>query len=227
MPIKKNFTATGKSIIDGLAAISDTNIQEGLRLSKLQLDAATSRKAALKFVILFTDGQGTAVADTYTMPSGTNPKTYKGVVATYISGSSYRGLFQLSDGRKITGFNSSGVPSLTTNSSSANSPKPPTLPNGQSVTGDNIRAYAKSRDEQEAQLIRNAGYTIFCVGLGNPGASNAGDIPDLDHLRRIANENGVVNAKQTQGELLFAPSPADLEATFALLADRIITRLTR
>jgi Flp pilus assembly protein TadG len=227
MPVKKNFTSTGKSIIDGLSAISDTNIQEGLRLGKVQLDAAMPRQEALKFVVLFTDGQSTAAADTYTMPSGTTPKTYNGVVATYVSGSSYRGLFQISDGLKIIKFSSSGVPTLTTNSSSTASPKPTTLPNGKSVSGDNIRSFAATKDLEEARKIRRAGYTIFCIGLGNPNATTAGDAPDLDHLRKITNENGIIDGNETQGELLFAPSPTELEATFTLLAERIITRLTR
>ncbi|TFH21361.1 MAG: VWA domain-containing protein, partial [Myxococcales bacterium] len=72
MSLRKNFTSTGTSIIDGLAAISDTNISEGLRLAKAQHDSALPRTAALKVVVLFTDGRPTAFADNFWMDGATD-----------------------------------------------------------------------------------------------------------------------------------------------------------
>jgi hypothetical protein len=83
------------------------------------------------------------------------------------------------------------------------------------------------QSEAWANTVRAAGYTIFTIGLGNPGATDPGDVPDLDFLRRIANEDGISDSDQPKGELLFAPSPEELSGAFATLADRIITRLTR
>jgi Flp pilus assembly protein TadG len=226
MPVQKNFKALGQSIIGGLSAISDTNIEEGLRVSKQQLEAAFPRQQALKFVVLFTDGRATAFAENLEMPTGTNPAWYNGIAVAYVSGTSYRGLFQIVDGRKVIGF-SGGQPTLAPNNSTTASPKPKSLPGGLAVNGTNIRLVAANQSEAQANAIRAAGYTIFSIGLGNPAATDPGDVPDLDFLRRIANENGIVSSSQPRGEMLFAPSAAELDHTFTLLADRIITRLTK
>jgi Flp pilus assembly protein TadG len=222
----KNNTSSIKSTINGADAIYYTNIEEGLRIAKDNLAAAPARTHAVKVVVLFTDGRSTALRDTFTMPSGTTPKTYDGVVAAYgSSSSSYVGLFQHSDGRKITKFSSKGVPTLASYSSSSSSPKPTKLPNGKSVTGTNVEALATTQAEAWASQIRDMGAIIFTIGLGNPNADPL-DTPDLDHLQRIANEKGIVNGAQPQGELMFAPSAAELEAMFSKVADRILTRLT-
>lgn len=226
MPVQKHFKATGQGIISGLTAISDTNIEEGLRVSYQQLNAAWPRQEALKIAVLFTDGRGTAFAENLQMPSGHNPAWYNGIWATYISGASYRGTFQINDGRKIKNW-ASGVPVLYPNSSTVASQQPKNLPGGLAVNGTNIRTVAAAQAEAQANTIRGAGYTVFAIGLGNPDATDPGDVPDLAFLRRIANEDGIVSSNQPKGELLFAPSPADLDAAFRLLADRIITRLTR
>jgi Flp pilus assembly protein TadG len=226
MALQKNFKAPGQTIIDGLVAISDTNIEEGLRLGKSQLDAAFPRTEALQMVVLFTDGRSTAFADNFQMPDGHNPAFYDGIVAAYISGSSYRGLFQTADGQKIKNF-VSGAPVLYPNSSTVTSVKPKFLPGGGTVNGTNIRQMGADQAEAWANAIRAAGYTIFTIGLGNPAATDPGDVPDLDFLRRIANEDGIVDDDQPKGELMFAPSPEELSAAFQTLADRIITRLTR
>jgi len=226
MPVQKHFKATGQGIIDTLSAITDTNIEEGLRVAHEQLNTAWPRQEALKIAVLFTDGRSTAFAENLEMPSGTNPAWYEGIAAAYISGTSYRGLFRISDGRKILSF-SGGVPVTAPNSSTSASPKPKSLPGGLTVNGTNIRTVAAAQAEAQANAIRAAGYSIYTIGLGNPSATDPGDVPDLAFLRRIANEDGIVSGDQPKGELLFAPSPTELDATFRLLADRIITRLTR
>jgi len=226
MPVQKHFKATGQGIISALTSISDTNIDEGLRLGYEQLAAALPRQEAMKIAVLFTDGRGTAFAENLQMPSGHNPAWYDGVWATYISGTSYRGTFQKSDGRKIKNW-VSGAPVLYPNSWTGSSQLPRNLPGGLAVNGTNIRTVAAAQAEAQANIIRAAGYTIFAIGLGNPSATDPGDVPDQDFLRRVANEDGIVSSSQPKGELLFAPSPEELDATFRLLADRIITRLTR
>ncbi len=233
MPIKKNFKSQGQSIINGLSAISDTNIEAGLELAKDQLDGAPEREQAYKVVVLFTDGRPTAFSDNFRMDWQNDgcgdqvPQWYDGIVATYISGSSYRGLFRSSDGRKIRYFYSNCNPKTTSNGSSYSSKKPKELPGGYSVNGYNIRAIGAEQAEGWANTIREAGYAVFAVGLGNPNAQYEGDVPDLEFLARVANQGGVVDPDQPRGELLFSPTPDELDQTFALLADRIITRLTR
>jgi hypothetical protein len=276
MALRKNFKSQATSIITGLSAISDTNIEEGIRMGKRQLDRAPVRDTALKVLVMFTDGRPTAYAhnvwldnttdkcsaapcaDDVTGPgacwtnvcttsSGTGscstssgsgvgkvdsdkdsiPDCYGSIVATYVTGSSYRGLFEIGTGSKITGFNSNLTPKLTTNGSSTASPSPKKLSDGTSVNGDNIRKLAATQAEEWARRARQAGYTIYTVGLGDPSATNELEKPDLDFLRRVANQRGVVSATEPQGEMWFAESAAALDATFAKLADRILTRLTQ
>ena len=223
----KNTKSTIKTKINAFSAITDTNIDEGLRLGKTNLDNAAARTNAIKVAVLFTDGRPTAFANTIQMPSTHNPKTYNGIVAAYTTGSSYRGLFQISDGRKITKF-VSGAPQLTSNSSTtASTPTPAKLPSGKSVSGANIRAEGITEAEYWATEMRKSGYLIFSIALGNPGSSDPLAQPDLDFLRRVANEKGIVNAAEPKGELMYAPTAAQLDAMFNKVADRILTRLTR
>jgi len=226
MALQKNFKSAGQTIIDNLEAISDTNIEAGLEIAKNQLDVAFPRTEALKMVVLFTDGRPTAFSDNFRMKDGHDPLWYEGAVAGYINGSSYRGLFQTADGYKIDYF-SSGNPVLVSNGSGTGSPKPKYLPGGASVNGPNIRQVGADQAEVWANTLRAAGYTVFTIGLGNPDAIYEGDTPDLDFLERLANQDGISSADQPKGEMLFAPTPSELNATFAMLADRIITRLTR
>jgi len=225
LPAQKYFQIPGTAIISGLSAISDTNIQEGLRVAKTQLDSAFKRAGALKIVVLFTDGRPTAYRDTFGF-SDPACASYDGVAATYISGSSFRGMFKWQNGLKIVGFVPTCVTTTQSNLSRTGSPVPTQVSTAGSA-GDFVRAQGVLKAEHQADLIRAAGYSIYAIGLGNPNATNAGDVPDLAFLGRLTNEGGRVSATQPRGEVIFAPSPAELDDAFAKLADRLLTRLTR
>ncbi len=232
--LQKNFKSSTTSLINSLSAISDTNIAEGLRVGRDQLNAAATRPDALRLMVLFTDGRPTAYSDNFRMDWSNDgcgdrrPYYYNSTVAAYINGSTFRGLFRTSDGRKITSFaRYSCNVNTTTNGSYSQSPQPVVLPNGNSVNGDNIRWAGVAAAESWANEVRAAGYAIYVVGLGNPQASYEWDQPDLDFLTRIANVGGNENSSQPRGVMLFAPDPAQLDSTFAELAQRITTRLTR
>jgi len=310
MPLQKSFATNGANIISGLSTISDTNIEEGLRVAKRQLDIAGTRSEALKVVVLFTDGRPTAFAgnlwydglsdtcsdeDPYACdpdapgeclsggssasrygsargfsristnrnrslaPGGDGkpgndgdggrgngqdgngdtgepgedadgdgtPECYQGVAAAYVSGNSYRGTFVQTSGAKVVGFSDDASAELAANGSTNLSPRPKKLPDGSPVHGGNIRALAAVQAEAWANAIREADYSIYVIALGNPDAHNEYDQPDLELLRRLANQNGAVNRSQPQGQMIFAPTPEDLETAFSRLADRLKTRLTR
>jgi Flp pilus assembly protein TadG len=241
MSLRKNFKATGRALIDSFEPLKWTNIEEGLRLGKAQMDTGPQREKALKIVVLFTDGRPTAFADVLRMDGPAQdcataddvapvtspdsdgdgiPDCFGGVVAG-------TGLWRANDGMKVIRFQT-GQPVLAPHNSSQNSIHRPTrLPGGRKVSTSNIEAVGYIQAEEWANRIRAAGYTIYCVGLGNPNAPDPSETPDLDFLRRVANDKGIVNAGQPIGEMLFAPSAAELHDTFTRLADRILTRLTR
>ncbi len=226
MPITKNFKSTAQSIIGALVPISDTNIDEGLRLARVELDNAPVREDAVKIVVLFTDGRPTAFRDTFTINHYYAPQPYDGVVAAYGSSSWYRGLFDPDNGKKVVGFYSSGNPVLYPNLSYYWSPWPFSLPGGLSVNGNNIRELGITQAEDQADLLRASGYTVYTIALGNPDSPYEYAQPDLEFLRRLANENGMVNPNQPEGTMVFSPNNSELEEMFSLIADRILRRIT-
>lgn len=227
--IAKYFSASISNAIDGLTAIRYTNIDDGLLFGAKQFENANPRENAIKVLVLFTDGRPTAFTDDLYMDlRSPMPTWYEGVITTGSSGGSVGGLYRPTDGRKILYFDTStGSPvtgSPTSNSSSTHLPRE--LPGGLALTDDNVRALGIAQAEAQAAALRAAGVTIYCVGLGNRRA-RAQDQPDLDFLRRLANVDGIVSSTQTRGEMMFAPSAAELEEAFAAIADRILIRLTR
>ena len=49
--------------------------------------------------------------------------------------------------------------------------------------------------------------------------------PDLDYLRMIANEGGIADSSQPQGQMFFAPSAAELQLVFDQVANALLVRL--
>jgi hypothetical protein len=226
MPITKIFKSAAQSAIGSLNPISYTNIDEGLRHAKVQLDNAPVRQDAVKIAVLFTDGRPTAFRDDFSINHYNAPDPYDGVVAAYSNGSWYAGLFDPDDGKKVVGFYGNGSPILVPYWYYYGSPWPFSLPGGLSVNGDNIRALGISQAEEQADSMRAAGYTIYTIGLGNPQSPNEGDQPDLDFLQRLANEDGISNPAQPKGTMVFSPDTTELETMFSLIADRILRRIT-
>lgn len=234
MPVQKHFKSTGTAIINRLRGGGWTNMDDGLRLAKQQMDDAPARSTSLKIVVLFTDGRPTAFTDSLWMDEGANdcrsmrnvgdgdgdgiPHCYVGAVSLN------RRLYEIDNGHRVIGWSRNG--SIRLAPPYSRSPVPIRLPDGQRVSNANITDISIAQTEEWANVIRNAGYTIYAVALGNPYASAAAQ-PDLALLRRLANEKGRVSRSQPEGEMLFAPSAAELEDVFAKLASRLLTRLTQ
>ncbi len=229
-PIQKNFQSSMKSKIDDLESIYYTNIEEGLRVGKLQLDDAADRANAIKILVLFTDGRTNAFADEFYMNlSSPKPQYYTGVITTTNSGAYVTGFYEQDGGRRIKYFSSSSGDAVTCSPEcyDTSNDLPDELPGNLSVTGSNVLDIALSQAEGQASAIRGAGYTIYTVALGNQSASDVYDTPDLAFLKRLANEDGIANGSQPEGAMLFAPTASELEDVFSQLADRILTRLTK
>ena len=189
------------------------------------------RVKAIKVLVLFTDGRPTAFHDVFDVVKP--PSKYDGVLTVDSAGTAIQGMYDPTNGNMVTGFDSNGKPVETGSSfvrggrSSGGSSMPLDLPGGLTANGTNALALATSAVEDQANTIRAAGYRIYCIGLGNLDAAEPTDQPDLDLLRRVANVGGMTNPNQPRGDMLFAPSSADLKTVFGQVADRILTRLTR
>lgn len=68
---------------------------------------------------------------------------------------------------------------------------------------------------------------MYSIGLGNPAAGDPLEVPDLDYLREIANQDGVTNSRQPRGKAYFAPSEAELESVFRQVATDLLVRLAQ
>jgi hypothetical protein len=78
-----------------------------------------------------------------------------------------------------------------------------------------------------ADAIRSQGVLLYTIGLGDPDASDPIVQPDLDYLRRLANEDGITNPAQPKGRMYFAPSPDVLGEVFRQLARDLLVRLAQ
>jgi Mg-chelatase subunit ChlD len=240
--IQKNFKAGAKAAVDALPSYPDTNLMHGIQLGRAQLQAApvrgdgTGKRRVI--LVLFTDGQPTAVTDAYanvrTMDPSCAPasRDLSGAIAAGASpGSPIRAFTESAPAgntrRRVCFFPSTFTTNLFP---SPYSPLPVTLPDGSAVdqaNGDSVRVYARARALAEARATRQVNAVVFTIGLGNPSAVDAWRVPDQDLLRRIANENGVESTIETKGQMFFAPDSATLEGIFEQVATRILTRLTR
>ncbi len=225
--LKGRFKRRMFRAIDALEIQSDTNVEEALRTAKRQIDRTPDRPRVSKVIVLFNGGPSTAFSARFEMFYRTDPFWYRGAVASYITGSSYRGLFRLSDGAKVVSFDARGRPVTVPNASTRGSPAPRALPGSLSVSGTNIRRVAAERSEARARWIRSKGYTIYVVGFLNRSSSNVGDIPDPSLWRRIANDDGIANPDQPIGNAVVVTDPAHISDAFTRVADAILRSPSR
>jgi hypothetical protein len=224
LPLRKNFRGPLAEQLAELTPATDAATDQGLRVAKQSLERASYRPDAERVIVLFTDGPPTAYGNHFRMPDRSKPQTFNGVVAAYIDGSSYRGLFSKLDGRKIRYFTDSGVAVTTDNASYAKSIAPKYLPGKYRVDGHNIRSQAAAHAEGRASVIRRSGYTIYVVGYRGPTTDPRlrDDVPDTDFLRRIANQDSIVDPRAPAGRAVLAQNPQDLAPAFAGIADDIL-----
>jgi Mg-chelatase subunit ChlD len=237
MSVQKHFKSLGDSAIDGLNPYPDTNLSHGMQLGHSQLLAAPIRGgggARRIVLVLFTDGRPTAFTGDFAniqQPdcSDSGPATYTGALSAFIFGYPLRALSEPDSSgntRRIQCF-TGGSPSFVTNPvPPPTSPYPDTLPDGSAPTGDNVRAYARQLLLSESSATRSDHATIYTIGLGDPHPTYIEDTPDEDLLRQVANENGMSDPSQPQGQEFFAPDHDALELMFQQVAARILTRVT-
>lgn len=216
-PLRHNFRIQTIQAIHGMAPAGDTNIQEGLQRALEQLNGPYARPSAAKVVVFFTDGRATAVRGTfggqdrilavYTTPG--SPPRIRGFFNHPQSIPPFQVMFPSGHGQ-------------------ANWPGGcPDVPTCFGLNQGNVRDLATQQGLAVAQQIRQQGFLIYSIGLGNHQIYPPGDIrgPDEEYLRQIANEGGVMSPSEPQGRMFFAPTGAELEAVFAEVARDLIVRL--
>ena len=220
--LSHRFTHPIENEIDRLRSAGDTNVGEGLRLALQQLQSPAARPSAPKAVVFFTDGRPTAFRDFLgpgsrgqgTASTGQNPVQDR-IMATYTTsnGGQIRGYFdhpdQLPTDRLAT---------------------PDGCANATSCWGwheGSIRKAAIDSGLFWADQIRREEITIYSIGLGNPNATDPLLVPDMGYLRELANEGGVADPSQPAGRAYFAPTAAELQSVFDLVAQDLVVRLSQ
>ncbi len=204
--LRHEFQTPARQAINSLSSEGYTNIQEGLRLAREQITGPGTRERAAKVVVFFTDGRATAMRGNF---GGADR-----AVAVNPTGNSWAGYWE-----NPAGISPKGVGAANGCRGSGNC---------FGISGNNLRTMAADAGLQQAELLRQDGVMVYTIGLGNTSfPPNDLRAPDLDYLRRIANQDGIVNSAQPEGKMYFAPSPAQLESVFREVANDLIVRLAR
>ena len=85
----------------------------------------------------------------------------------------------------------------------------------------NIANDAMYRSVQTANLMRGENIVIYSVGLGSKISQS--------YLQQIANDpaSPTYDPNQPVGQAVFAPTPADLQSVFNVIASKILMRLSQ
>jgi Flp pilus assembly protein TadG len=201
-PLMKPFRRDVNNMILGLGTVAGTNLQEGLSRALAEMVPPTVRERSLKVVLVFTDGQ---------------PNAFRGMINNrdriIMAESGYTfGYFNNPDDLPTDRIDYPDGCVLVSNCFGYNARR--------------IENTAIANAESIADQIRSRNIYIYTIGLGNQ-LSDSWLAPDLDLLRRLANEDGVVDPGQPRGKMYFAPTPAELEAAFQSVASDLMTRLTK
>lgn len=217
--VRKNFkTAVSNAVPRSCASdyagytFSDGGLQIGSQ--QIQSVSVASGEEVVRVAVFFTDGLANTFQGTFRCPDPNGTPT----------------LLNLSGGDYQSASNDASSPSLL-NPNTGGSASCSGLNNGDTFTSvsgaqlaltrKNARAEGKIRALITAESIRQAGITVYTIGLG--------DNVDQDFLREIANDPAGPNHKPNQpiGEFAFAPTKEDLNEVFQEIAERIIGRLSQ
>lgn len=209
IPVESPFKVGISATINNMNSAGYTNTGEGLRTAFEQMQNAPLRERSAKAVVFFTDGRPTAIRGVF------NGVDRVIVVPGDLSATTVTGYYNYN--------------TLVENPSQPVQRPYDGCDNVSScfgMTEDQVRAQARQNGVYWADQIRSAGYILYTIGLGNLGGGSAPP-PDLDYLRLLANEGGVANPSQPKGRMFFAPSAAELEEVFDLVAQDLLVRLAQ
>ncbi len=202
-----SFTAGIHTAIDGMRSAGDTNMGEGLRLGMVQITGPAVRQRSAKVVVFFTDGRATSFR-------GKIAGQDRMLAVSRKTSTTVRGYFDDPDSLPTDHVaHPDGCAGVT-------------MCFGQ-WTEPTVRAKARDMGLEAAEALRNAGILVYSIGLGDPGAKDPLEVPDLDYLKLIANEDGVADPHQPHGKSYFAPSAMELQAVFDLVASDLLVRLAQ
>lgn len=211
--IGHGFTANIQSRIDAMRSAGWTNTAGGLDLAAEQITGPGVQDHSAKVVVLFTDGRPTA----FRGPVGGVDRilaakaTVPALIAAY---------FDDPDAVALDSYpRRDGCVEIANCKEWTEGGSPP--------HGPTAREMARQLGLDAADRIRGNGVYVYTIGLGNPDAESELAKPDLEYLRLLANEDGIVSPRQPAGQSYFAPSAAELRSVFRSVAADLAVRLAR
>lgn len=195
------FTASITSAIDGIAAAGWTNTGEALRYAHEQLATGPLRPRSVKVVVFFTDGRPTAFRGVVGDPGSQQDR----VMAAQEGSSRMEGYWN----NPLTLLPNDGLPPPVSGCANASTCFG-------SWPSSAVSEQARADGRTWASAIRSEGVYIYTIGLGWAVES---------YLDELSNEGGISDPTQPQGRTYVAPSAADLDAVFDLVASDIFVRL--
>jgi Flp pilus assembly protein TadG len=225
VPMTQPFISKIQSAALALGFGGDTCSDEGLTngMAQIEVETNVTAQSITRIMVFFTDGMANSF--NYVFNCGTEDIGYNGPV-----------LFDPTTGNQNNSTNCT-IPSTL---SSINPSNGVLTANAVDSSGDgqtgciSMHYEAENRAERIAYLARQQGYTIYCVGMGNP-CGNCGEcnnyFPVLNpaFLQDLANtaDSQTYNAAQPVGDFAIATSSAELSEVFETIASKILLRLSQ
>jgi Flp pilus assembly protein TadG len=202
------FRSAVTTSINNLSSFGSTNAAEGLRMARDELNSSRVQVGSLKAVIFFTDGW----ANTYrTTINGTD--LVLGV----------HNKLQAPDEDYAHYIKNPGTISTQYNVMYDGDCKGTKLPCPQNpYSAAYVLAQSRQSALDRANELRAKGILVYTIGLKDTAK---GEDPDMDFLRRIANEDGIVNPDQPQAKAYYAPSASQLQEIFTRVAADLMVHL--
>jgi Flp pilus assembly protein TadG len=201
-PLQKSFITPLTNMINHMSTVDGTNLQAGLSEALNQLQPPHVRQRAVKVVVVFTDGQ---------------PNAFRAVLGG-------KDRILAADLGYMFGYwnNPNGLP----NDDFKNPDGCTLVASCFGYTPTTANTMASTSALNVASQIRAQKTYIYSIGLGNQ-QSDPWLAPDLTMLKKLANVDGMVDPKQPQGKMYFAPTKADIQSAFNSVASDLLTRLVQ
>jgi Putative Flp pilus-assembly TadE/G-like/von Willebrand factor type A domain len=208
--IRTGFTSIITSTVNRMPFGGATYTRGGLLNGQTQIDSIPTvpGENVVKVAVFFTDGWANTVNDTLNCPPSTS-LNFGGCSPPEAAVGWCRGV--------------SFMDPITGNGRSCGAAQFPSQSAGsmQAINAANIATDAMYRSVLVANSMRTQNIVVYSIGLG--------DKISQPFLQQIANDpaSPTFNPNQPVGEAVFAPTPADLQGVFQIIAAKILLRLSR
>jgi hypothetical protein len=211
VPIGTNFVGPVTSSVNRMQFAGGTYSQSGLLDGQLQINSEVvpSGEQVVKVAVFFTDGWANTINDTLNCNPGSTNLNYDGCAPNEYTLGWCGGIFFMNP--------------LNGNTVNCGATVFPSKQYGTNETLNlqNVANEADYRALQVALSMQAQNVVVYSIGLGN--------LINQQFLQEIANDpsSPTYNSNLPTGEAVFAPTAADLQGVFQIIAAKILLRLSQ